>query len=200
MPPEDVTGIPQGRLLQELRDANGLGRVRFAVREAMRFGSRQSWWGSRKPRPLPHEGVDLCHFLTEAGELGALGPGARVPVAWDGEVWAVSGDDFIGQSVYVRHEGPRGIFFTAYAHVAPRDGLRRGDRLTRGESLATLADPAGRSLRIAAHLHFSVMTFPDGLSRERLRWATMGAGHEVRFHDPTPLLGEDLLDMGGCRP
>lgn len=193
MPPEGPLALPCCHFLEAICRANGLGRARFAAHEAMLFGTRKSWWGSRKPRPLPHEGVDLCRYYTDGGAPRTLGPAARIPVAWDGTVWAVSEDDFIGQSLFVRHEGPRGVFFTAYAHVAPRPGLEQGDVLSRGEVLATLADPVARRLRIACHLHFSLMTFSDGLSREALRWVSMGAGHEVRFHDPAPLLGDELL-------
>ncbi|BCS95424.1 hypothetical protein DSLASN_10560 [Desulfoluna limicola] len=159
----------------------------------MLFGTRKSWWGSRKARPLPHEGVDLCRYRSEAGEPLSLMPGARIPVASGGTVWAITDDDFIGRSLYVRHEGAHGVFFTAYAHVSPRAGLTEGDTLAQGEVLASLADPALRNLRICAHLHFSVMTFSDRLPRENLRWATMGAGEAVRFVDPMPLLGDELI-------
>jgi len=176
-----------------LCEVNGLGPVRFFAHEAMLFGTRKSWWGSRKARPLPHEGVDICRYRSEAGQPGSLRPGARIPVVRDGAVWAITDDDFIGRSVYVRHEGGHGVFFTVYAHVSPRPGLTEGDALAQGEVLATLADPALRNLRICAHLHFSLLTFSDRLPRENLRWATMGSGEEVRFLDPTPLLGDELI-------
>ncbi|VFQ44883.1 M23 family metallopeptidase [Desulfoluna butyratoxydans] len=184
------------RYLKKMAEANGLGRVRFAAHEAMLFGTQKSWWGTGKQRPLPHEGVDLCRYYTEGGEPRTLSPGTSVPAAFDGEVWEVSDDDFIGTSLFLRHGGPKGPFFTAYAHVTPRKGLARGDVIGRGEPLAVLADPLRRHLRIASHLHFSLMTFPDDLSRKALRWATMGAEGAVCFHDPAPLLGEELLLCG----
>ncbi|WP_300674345.1 M23 family metallopeptidase [Desulfoluna sp.] len=183
---------PSGHFIKAISQANGLGPVRFVAHEAMLFGTRKSWWGGRKARPLPHEGVDLCRYYTQGGEPRSLSPGARIPVACEGRVWAVTDDDFIGRSIYVRHEGCQGVFFTVYAHVSPRTGLAEGDALVRGEVLATLADPVVRHLRISPHLHFSLMTFPDSLSRHALRWATMGAGNEVCFHDPRSLLGEDM--------
>lgn len=192
MRPDACGWITPGHFLKALCEVNGLGRVRFAAHEAMLFGTRKSWWGSRKARPLPHEGVDLCCYHTADGKLGALQPGTRIPVVCDGRVWAVTEDDFIGRSIYVRHEGTQGVFFTAYAHVTPRPGLAEGDLLSRGEVLATLADPALRNLGISCHLHFSLMTFSDGLAKDKLRWATMGAGEEVSFHDPTPLLGDEI--------
>lgn len=192
MLPEVCERAHQSQLLKDLCEANGLGTVRFFAHEAMLFGTRKSWWGSRKARPLPHEGVDLCRYRSDVGVPGSLMPGARIPVVRGGTVWAITDDDFIGRSIYVRHEGARGVFFTAYAHVSPRSGLTEGDALVQGEVLASLSDPALRHLRICAHLHFSLMTFSDGLAKETLCWATMGAGEEVRFHDPTPLLGGEL--------
>jgi hypothetical protein len=195
MRPEACGGIAQAGFLKALCEANGLGQVRFAAHEAMLFGTRKSWWGSRQARPLPHEGVDLCYYHAQDGTLGALHPGTRIPVACAGRVWAISGDDFIGRSIYVRHEAGHGVFFTAYAHVSPRLGLSEGDVLARGEVLSTLADPALRNRRISCHLHLSLMTFSDGLSKENLRWATMGAGEDVRFHDPTPLFGDEITSL-----
>ena len=188
--------LPPSSYLKRLAVANELGHVSFDIPEAMRFGTRLSWWGSRKARPLPHEGVDLCRFCTPAGDQRALHPGDAVPVAFAGEVWAISTDDFIGCSVFVRHEGRFGPFFTVYAHVTPHPRLAMGDALSSGDSLATLADPIKRNLTIAPHLHLSLVTFSDGLPREALRWSVMGPGLDVSFYDPAPLLGDSACASG----
>lgn len=182
--------IPRTHFLKSLAVANGLGRVVFVSHEAMLFGTRKSWWGNRRPRPLPHEGVDICRYRTLKGESRALGPGSRVPVVYPGRVWAISHDDFIDRSIFVRHEGDSGVFFTVYAHVTPLPGVAEGDLIAGGEVFATLADPSHRGLIIACHLHLSLMTFSDELPKEKLRWDAMSTGTDISLYDPISLLGE----------
>ena len=192
-----VLDLPPCSYLKRLAGVNGLGDVSFVVPAAMRFGTRLSWWGSRKARPLPHEGVDLCRYLTPAGDQRALCSGDSVPVAFAGEVWAISTDDFIGCSIFVRHEGCCGPFFTVYAHVTPRIRLAPGDSLAAGARLAALADPGRRNLTISPHLHLSLVKFSDALPKEALRWSAMGSGTDVCFYDPAPLLGDALVPCRG---
>ena len=171
---------------------NGLDAAGFAAWEflpGMRFGERIAWWRDGADRGSPHEGLDLLFFRTGDGRRLALGPGARVPVVWAGEVVAVV-RDFLGSSVFFAHEGldARGRrLHTVLGHLEPRRGLAAGCAVLAGEEAGAVADPAGRRSAAPPHLHVTVGWVAAG-GPLRLDWTALRDPARVLLLDPLPLL------------
>jgi hypothetical protein len=77
------------------------------VLPGMAFGAMDKWWGDQGRRERPHEGVDLCLYRDGHGEVRRLGEHARLPAMYDATVVRLC-DDFLGRSVMMEHELPRG--------------------------------------------------------------------------------------------
>jgi hypothetical protein len=69
----------------------------------MLFGAKQNWWGPKRPRPRPHEGIDLCLFRDGLDGIVLIGEGTRVPAMYDGVVAKIM-PDFLGESIVLEHK------------------------------------------------------------------------------------------------
>jgi hypothetical protein len=155
----------------------------------MAFRSSRQWWGGEKPRPAPHEGIDLCCFGDRGGRLNWVEPPLKIPATFAGTIVKISGD-FLGQSLFLSHEiyadnGEQ--LFTIYGHTRPRPGLALGQPVTEGEIIAELALPATKR-NIPPHLHLSFAWVHVPLSLSQLDWATLGADPEITLLDPLVIL------------
>jgi hypothetical protein len=151
------------------------------------FGSDEKWWGKGGTRPDYHEGLDICYYRTGNGELGKLDEAAVVPVMDDGVVHEVSDDDFLGKSIFVRHnikDSNDHFLHSVYAHSMPLEGVEKGKVLRRGEPVARLADIRDRKLSIPGHLHVSIVFFPDDYPRDMLKWSILAVTYQARLVDP----------------
>ncbi len=153
----------------------------------MLFGSDDKWWGKGGTRPDPHEGLDICFYKTTEGELKCLDEKTRVPVMGDGVVFDVSDDDFLGKSIFVRHDvvDKNGLYLhSVYAHSMPVDGLVEETILKKGDILATVADIRGRNLSIPGHLHVSMVYLPLDYPKDMLKWSILAVTYQARLVDP----------------
>ena len=51
----------------------------------MLFQAPETWWGDPKPRPAPHEGLDLCCFIDDQGNIKNLAANhIKIPAAFAG--------------------------------------------------------------------------------------------------------------------
>lgn len=152
----------------------------------MLFQSRQQWWGREKPRPTPHEGLDLCWFQDSAGRRRSLDHLTVIPAPFSGQVVQII-DDFLGQSIFLVHsareaDGRRLLF--ALGHTTPRTGLTPGDLIQPGDILARLANPTPAKSRVPPHLHLTLTLMPDTLASTRLGWDYLGTAPEITLLDP----------------
>ena len=73
----------------------------------------------------------------------------------DGEVESIYKDDLLsGTEIVVKHsDGLK----TLYRFVTEVNGLKVGDKVEKGEVIATVAEAAGDEYKDGAHLHFEVL-------------------------------------------
>ena len=90
-----------------------------------------------------HEGLD---FSAEVG--------ASVVAVDDGVVESVYVSDVLSGTEIVIDHG-NGLK-TLYRFVSQADGLKAGDSVTKGQTIATVAEPSGSEYKDGAHLHFEV--------------------------------------------
>ncbi|MCM1438656.1 MAG: M23 family metallopeptidase [Roseburia sp.] len=80
--------------------------------------------------------------------------GDKVVATLDGTVEDITLDDKLdGTTITISHEG--GVK-TKYRFVNVKEGLKKGDKVKRGEQIGTVAEPSGNEFLQGAHLHFEV--------------------------------------------
>lgn len=90
-----------------------------------------------------HMGMDM------AGNVGD-----KVVVCLDGTIEDITvGNKTKGTTVTVSHEG--GIV-TIYRFIDVKEGLKKGDKVKRGDQIGTIAEPNGNEFKQGPHLHFEV--------------------------------------------
>lgn len=154
---------------------NALAIARWDIADGMGFGHGMLWWGARAARKAAHNGIDLCGYFADDGARGELMSGALVPALYDGEVVLIV-DDFIAQSVFVRHAD----FLSIYGHVEPLVSM--GAMLKQGQALGRIATPAKRT--VPAHLHLSITQIDASIKLDALTWQQMDNNPKVKFIDP----------------
>ncbi|MBI4622515.1 MAG: M23 family metallopeptidase, partial [Verrucomicrobia bacterium] len=105
-----------------------------------------------------HEGIDIrCVARDRRGE-----PVDRVLAAMAGVVRhinAAAGESSYGRYIVLEHLEETPAVYTLYAHLAPiASGLRVGDRVARGQTIATMGHSSGGYMipKDRAHLHFEI--------------------------------------------
>jgi len=164
---------------------------RWVLEPGMLFGAGEQWWGARRPRPTPHEGLDLCCFEDAAGRRQRLDSNTRIPATFAGRIIRIA-PDFLGKSVYLSHEifsAAGGQLHTLYGHLKPRPDLQVGQEVAAGEIIGTISGgPAGPKSPIAPHLHITLALLPVPLAPERLDWPNLGRDPAITLIDPRSLL------------
>ncbi|MGN0811896.1 MAG: peptidoglycan DD-metalloendopeptidase family protein [Candidatus Coproplasma sp.] len=91
-----------------------------------------------------HTGLDL-----------AASVGTPVVCCYDGVVESVTTDDPLeGNKVVIQHaDGVK----TSYSFIDVATGLKAGDSVKKGDTLGTVAEPAGKECMLEAHVHFEVI-------------------------------------------
>lgn len=157
---------------------SSFGQWQFA--RGMCFGDETMWWAKEeKRRGTVHEGLDLCCYVSQPGEVVWFNELTRVPVLYAGRVAEIF-PDFMGQSVLVRHpETRRGRqFCSIYAHIQADKGIHVGVDLPAGQCLGQCAPPK----RAAAHLHLSIIELSPAEKAES--WPLLIRRHARYFLDP----------------
>lgn len=144
-----------------------------------------------------HEGIDLkCIARDRRGE-----PTDSVFAVMGGVVRHISasaGDSSYGRYVVLEHPEITPAIYTLYAHlsrVAP--GLRAGDRVARGQMIATMGHSSGGYVipRDRAHLHFEMGVM---VTREFQTWYALrkfGSPNDHGLWNGMNLMGFDPLDF-----
>jgi murein DD-endopeptidase MepM/ murein hydrolase activator NlpD len=181
--------IPKSRFLEDLLAANQ-GQLatfrKWLLTPGMLFGATEQWWGKQRPRPTPHEGLDLCSFEDAAGRRRQLAADTRIPATFAGRIIRIA-PDFLGESVYLRHEifsAAGGQLHTLYGHLKPRPDLKVGQEVAAGEIIGTISGPPGPKGAVAPHLHVTLAWLRTPLAPERLDWPHLGREPAIILIDP----------------
>lgn len=161
----------------------------WIIRPGMEFGANAAWWGVRKPRKSPHEGVDLCMFRDSAGAIHRMGSCYLIPSACDGVIASVIAD-FIGMSVFVKTGLRRGdgkALYLLYGHVQPAAGIEAGCAITGGDPVGSVSDTALKVNGPSPHLHVSTAFIREDFPMEMFNWHGLVEG-EAEFLDPLDLI------------
>jgi hypothetical protein len=177
-----------------LLSANALAQRGFKewlFHPGMLFGSDRKWWGNGGTRTAPHEGIDLFLYRDNSSATQQLRAGAKIPAVFDGTIVQVC-DDFLGKSVFVRHDGIEhqgNRLLTIYGHVSPGHGMHRSAAVTGGETIASIADaPAVRDTGVPPHLHLSAAWISDSVSPAGLDWDNLRDERGIELVDPLGVL------------
>ena len=158
--------------------------------EGMLFKSLETWWGRERSRPSPHEGLDIGFYKDTNDKIRCLEPGFKVPAVADGVVYDISDDDFLGKSIFIRHDinnETGGILHSVYAHSIP-NGIDVNDNVTKGDIIATVSDIRNRNLTISSHLHISMIWLPENYPKNLLKWQLMPESNDVVLSNPLDFL------------
>ncbi len=138
----------------------------------MAFGDTHHWWGEKKKRPVPHNGVDLAFLKTPDGVQHDLGAGTVVPTPFDGRIARVI-SDFLGMSVFLLHdiEVDGGMLVSALGHLAPNMLLKVGAGIKSGATVGSIAKPKDKS--VPPHLHLTIARVPKDIKTSTLSWELM---------------------------
>lgn len=144
-----------------------------------------------------HEGIDIkCVARDRHGE-----PTDSVFAAMDGVVRHISasaGDSNYGRYIVLEHPEMTPAVYTLYAHLARiAPGLKAGDRVTRGQVMATMGHSSGGYVipRDRAHLHFEIGVM---VTRDFPEWYAMkkfGSTNDHGLWNGMNLMGFDPLDF-----
>ena len=166
------------------------GFKKWLSQPGMLFNSLETWWGEKKPRATPHEGIDLCWFEDLTGQIKQLDKNIKIPATFAGQIVKI-GHDFLGKSIYLSHE----IFsadgrqlYTAYGHTRPWASIQVGKIVAEGEIIAAVSAGPGKSPKIPSHLHLTLAWIPVSLPTDRLNWQNLGADRTIRLIDPRSIL------------
>lgn len=190
--------MERSKFFDYLLSSNGpaLGGFRsWSFQPGMAFNSRETWWGAKKPRSSPHEGIDLCCFENGAGQIRQVGQDLQIPATFDGRIIKLS-RDFLGTSIFLSHEilAPDGRqLCTAYGHTRPLLSLKVGQPVAAGEIIAALAAAKGRKGTVPPHLHLTLAWIPPDIDPDRLDWRNFGRDPAITLIDPLIVLADPVL-------
>lgn len=166
------------------------GFARWILHRGMLFNALETWWGDKKPRPSPHEGLDLCCFEDSSHQVKRIDKSTRIPATFAGEVLHII-PDFLGISIFLGHEilGADGRrLCTAYGHTRPFGSLKVGTKVMAGELIAVIGAGPGKQSRVLPHLHLTLAWLPVTLASERLTWPNLGQDRDITLIDPLAIL------------
>ncbi len=153
-------------------------------------------------RPVSHEGLDICTFETIDGRDCRLDETTRIPVAFDGKIVGRC-DDFLGETIIVRHLLPEpgaSSAYAFYAHILPDRDLSVGDILPAGQRLGRIAPAGSRKTVMPPHLHLTFARADLLPPVEQLNWPLLNRLDRGVFCDPLQILRlpcRIMSDAGG---
>ena len=143
-----------------------------------------------------HEGIDIHPMQRDRrGE-----PADPVMAAMDGVVRHINtlaGESSYGRYIVIEHLGQSPTVYTLYAHLSSiTSGLRRGDKVTKGQVIATMGHTAGGYAipRDRAHLHFEIGLCVSKDFQSWYNWRKFGSPNQHNDWNGMNLLGIDAWD------
>lgn len=144
-----------------------------------------------------HEGTDIKPTKRDGkGEAAD-----EIYAAMDGTVRHINtlaGESSYGRYIVIEHADVNPNVYTLYAHlsrIAP--GLRIGDKVKKGQTIATMGRTAGGYSipRDRAHLHFEIGLWMSRDFQSWYSWKKFGSPNQHGLYNGMNLLGVDAIDF-----
>ena len=187
---ENIRKSQFGKYLIKQNNLSVLGFKEWVFSSGMLFNNLERWWEKGDKRATRHEGIDICNYRNIHNRICFLDKNTIVPAIYDGYVIEVN-SDFLGTSVYLRHNIHNcdgGGLYSVYAHTKLYDDIVVGRFVKEGGGIATIADTGNSIIKIAEHLHITMMWLPDGFPVTMLNWQTICNRSAVTLCDPNEFI------------
>lgn len=151
----------------------------------MLFQETEAWWTDNSSRPTPHEGIDLCFYRDNTGQVRRINNGTKIPVMYTGDIVHIH-DDFLGKSIYVKHsinDKSRNALHTIYGHTTPWNLHDTGMRIREGDIIAEVA-AISESSKVLPHIHITMAWIPESLPCKKLNWETIWTSQLINLCNP----------------
>jgi hypothetical protein len=187
-------------------DKSGIQELLFF--SGMLFNDKNKWWGDKKKRSIPHEGIDIYFYRDNKGKINTFLEKTNIPAIFNGKIVQIS-DDFLGKSIFVKHDFQKfknSSLYSIYGHTKPYHKQKAlnnhldstnekdliGNRISQGDIIATIAvNNKIKKNNIPSHLHISFAWINDNYSHHDLDWKLIGKTKEIIFCNP--------LDFIACK-
>ena len=169
---------------------NKKGFKEWLFYSGMLFDAPDKWWGDRRKRDRPHEGLDLCLYSDRLDRVLSLDEKTKIPVMYDGTVVRIL-NDFLGKSIIMEHglyKNDNSRFCTIYGHTNPYVDIHAGRIVKEGDIIATLADSSKLKTNIIPHLHISLGWISEVVSYDKLDWETIAASNTLTLLNPLHII------------
>lgn len=102
-----------------------------------------------------YENTTLGHYAEHKGVDFHAAVGVEVLAVEDGVIESIYREDMLlGTEITIDHgDGLKSV----YRFVTEVDGLKAGDRVKKGDVIATVAEPTGSEYKFGSHLHFEIL-------------------------------------------
>ena len=151
----------------------------------MLFHNTEAWWTDNNLRPTPHEGIDLCFYRDNAGQVRRIDSETKIPVTYNGEIVHIH-DDFLGKSIYVKHSinnKSKNTLHTIYGHTIPQDHCVTGKRVREGDIITEIA-ALSKDSNVLPHIHITMAWIHESLPCKKLNWNTIWTSKSVTLCNP----------------
>ncbi len=170
-------------------DFNTHGFKEWIFYPGMLYQDTEAWWSEDAVRSSPHEGIDLCFYKDNYGQIHSIEKGTKLPVMYDGEIAHVH-EDFLGKSIYVKHNKINemgNILHTIYGHIIPLNRHDTNMTVREGDIIAEVAiSPKNKSIH--PHIHITIAWLPASLPYKKISWKTIGNPQLVTLCNPLEYL------------
>jgi hypothetical protein len=163
---------------------------KWVFQPGMLFDSLDKWWGDKEKRQTAHEGIDLCCFKENNGQVTTLHKKIKIPATFSGTIFKTE-KDFLGTSIYLRHN----IFaqdlrqlYTIYGHTTPLSSVIAKQKVEAGEPIAQVSEFTPKGTDIPPHLHLSFAWVPAPVEPNRLTWQNLTQDPGITLIDPFSVL------------
>ncbi len=170
-------------------DFNTHGFKEWVFYPGMLYHDTEAWWSDAAVRSSSHEGIDLCFYKDNSGQVHHIKKGIKIPVMYDGEIVHIH-DDFLGKSIYVKHNTINemgNILHTIYGHTIPLNPHDTNTTVHEGDIIAEMAI-SSMNKRIHPHIHITMAWLPESLSYKKTNWETVGNPQLVTHFNPLEYL------------
>ena len=187
---QGIAELPPDSFFRLFVKLNQLEQIsNFLFLPGMLLNDTIQWWGAKKMRPSPHEGIDL--YLMEDIEKGVKNvlPQMLIPAILSGQLVHFH-RDFLGETLYIRHPEIRqgnSVLHTIYGHVQSSVDLGCPAVINKGQIVGRISSPPDTT-PVPAHLHISCAWIKEDQQVEGLSWKNMTGNTNIYFIDPLPFL------------